>query len=63
MKPKECVENEKILIKSVRSKLEHDFSHMILILNGSSGVKFCVEVHLEAMAKFMNFTHLGIVIF
>jgi len=48
--PKECVENEKIFIKNIQSKLENVVSLMIISLNGSFDVKFCLEVDLDVMA-------------
>ena len=40
----------KILMKTVRSMLEHGLSHMINSLNWLSGLKFRCEVHLDLMA-------------
>ena len=48
--PKECVENEKIFIKNIQSKLENVVSLMIISLNGSFDVKFRLEVDLDVMA-------------
>jgi hypothetical protein len=48
--PKECAENEKIFIKNIQSKLENVVSLMIISLNGSFDVKFCLEVDLDVMA-------------
>ena len=62
-KPKECVENEKIFIKNIQSKLENVVSLMIMSFNGSFDVKFCLEVDLDVMAWFMNLPRLGIAIF
>ena len=60
---KECAESAKLFIRSIQLTRIYDVNIIIMNLSWSSGVKLYLEIHLDVVIQFMNFTHHQKVIF